>query len=252
MTLRSLLEDVAAGKLAAAEAESQVADLMVADLGHATLDLQRHTRRGRPEAVFCEGKTPDQVLRIIESMLVAQQNILLTRLKDDTRQAVLEAHGPRITRRSDLARIISIESQPAPRKPGEVAIVTAGTSDLPVSEEAAITAETLGSNVVRITDVGVAGLHRLLRHSETLRRARVVVVVAGMDGALPSVVAGLVQAPVIAVPTSVGYGASFHGVAALLSMLNACAPGIGVVNIDNGYGAGYLADAILGSGKCEL
>ncbi|MEQ8822148.1 MAG: nickel pincer cofactor biosynthesis protein LarB [Sumerlaeia bacterium] len=228
-------------------------DPALTDLGFAQVDLARVARRGRPEAIFSQGKTPAQVVAIARALAEAGQTALATRTSPEQRDALESALGGTFdVARHDTARLVVVRAQgaeTAPRKTGTVGIVCAGTTDMPVAEEAAITAETLGSPVVRHFDIGVAGLHRLLRRLEDIRTCRVLVVVAGMEGALPSVVAGLVQAPVIAVPTSVGYGASFQGVAALLGMLNSCSPGISVVNIDNGYGAGYLADVINGVGE---
>lgn len=248
-SIDDLLARVAAGSLSPADAASALRSLMTADLGVAQVDLQRLARRGRPEAIFCQGKTVDQVVAVARRMVEAGQNVLATRASVEQRDALSREFAGRVLRRSDEARLVHIEVDPAPRKVGEVGVFAAGTSDLAVAEEAAITAESLGSPVRRVYDVGVAGLHRLLRRHEEIERARVLIVVAGMEGALPSVVAGLARAPVIAVPTSVGYGASFEGLAALLGMLNSCSPGIGVVNIDNGFGAGYLADAINAIGE---
>jgi len=214
----------------------------VADLGFARVDTHRALRKGFPEVIFGGGKTPDQVVKIAAKILAAESRVLITRITD--------AHARRLRRTfkravyHEIARCVTIEKSPLRKRPGTIGIICAGTSDLPVAEEAAVTAEVMGNHVERIYDVGVAGLHRLLAKSENLRRANVLVVVAGMEGALPSVVAGLVSRPVIAVPTSVGYGASFGGVAALLGMLNSCASGLTVVNIDNGFGAGFAASQI--------
>jgi NCAIR mutase (PurE)-related protein len=213
-----------------------------ADLGFAQVDTHRALRKGFPEVIFGSGKTPEQVLKIATRLMQGEQRILVTR--------ITAAHA-RLLRRKfktavhhEAARCVTIEKAPGPRRPGTIAVVCAGTSDLPVSEEAAVTAEIMGNKVERVVDAGVSGLHRILSKLETLQRANVVVVVAGMEGALPSVVAGLVSKPVIAVPTSVGYGASFHGLAALLGMLNSCGSGVTVVNIDNGFGGGYAASQI--------
>jgi hypothetical protein len=209
------------------------------DLGFATLDHDRARRKGFPEVVFCQGKTPAQAAEIFGRLAAASPRVLATRATLDHYRAVRRV--VRAAQYDDLARAIWVDREPdRPRHPG-VAVVAAGTSDLPVAEEAARTLDVMGHTADRVYDVGVAGLHRLVRHAPALRRATVVVVVAGMEGALPSVVGGLVAAPVIAVPTSVGYGASFGGMAALLAMLNSCAPGVAVVNIDNGFGAGYIA-----------
>lgn len=211
------------------------------DLGYAELDHHRALRKGFPEVVLGEGKTPEQLAAIAEKLAAGSDKLLITRADVERYRAVKENvpdavyHAP--------ARAITLERTRAPKQPG-VAVCCAGTSDVPVAEEAAITAEIMGSAADRLYDIGVAGIHRLLDKLETLRRANAVVVVAGMEGALPSVVAGLVSAPVIAVPTSVGYGASFGGLTPLLAMLNSCAAGVAVVNIDNGFGAGYLAAVI--------
>jgi NCAIR mutase (PurE)-related protein len=214
----------------------------VADLGFAQVDTHRALRKGFPEVIFGAGKTPEQVLKIAATLLEHEQNVLATR--------VTAAHA-RVLRKKfrraihhELARCVTIEKKPLPKRPGTIAVICAGTSDLPVAEEAAVTAEIMGNCVERVNDVGVAGVHRLFNRLEGIRRANVVIVVAGMEGALPSVVAGLVAKPVIAVPTSIGYGASFGGLAALLGMLNSCASGLTVVNIDNGFGAGYAASQI--------
>lgn len=212
--------------------------------GVAELDLLRARRRGYPEAVFAEGKTPEQLRAIA---LAIRDNphagvTLFTRTDPERAEVILEVLPD--ARHEPGARLVAWPAEPPAPSGGVVVVACAGTSDLPVAREAALTAEYLGRSVMLITDVGVAGLHRIIRHLPTLREAGAIVVVAGMDGALPSVVAGLVSAPVVACPTSVGYGAAFNGIAPLLTMLNACAPGVGVVNIDNGYGAGHLAAQI--------
>jgi NCAIR mutase (PurE)-related protein len=226
-----LLEDVKAGRLAPRDAAHRLATLPFEDLGFARLDHHRALRKGFPEVVFGGGKTPEQIAIIVEAIASRGQNSLVTRASREAAAAV-------------VARVPCAVYHETALK-GGVAVVCAGTSDIPVAEEAAITAEFHGAVVERIRDVGVAGLHRLLDRAQAIRQADVVIVVAGMEGALPSVVGGLVEAPVIAVPTSVGYGAAFQGLAALLAMLNSCAPGVAVVNIDNGFGAGYLAATIL-------
>lgn len=210
-------------------------------LGYATVDTQRKARQGVTEVIYGASKTPEQILGICSALAErGETNILVTRCSREAAE-LLEKHLP--VRYHEIAHIAV--AVPAPQEQtGNIAVVAAGTSDLPVAEEAAITAETLGNQVQRIYDVGVAGIHRLLARVEDLRKARVIIAVAGMEGALASVVGGLVSAPVIAVPTSVGYGASFGGVAALLAMLNSCASGVSVVNIDNGFGAGYQASLI--------
>ncbi len=241
--LRDLLEQVQAGDVSVEEALDQLRDLPYEDLGFARVDHHRALRRGVPETVFCGGKTPQQVAAIVERLAARHARVLATRAESDAFEAV-KAVVPSATYHA-LGRVIVVGEMPAvePDVP-YVLVVTAGTSDLPVAEEAALTARACGSRVERLTDVGVSGLHRLLYARPLLQEANVVVVVAGMEGALPSVVGGLVACPVIAVPTSVGYGASFGGLAALLAMLNSCAPGVTVVNIDNGYGAGYSAHLI--------
>ena len=214
----------------------------VADLGFAQVDTHRALRKGFPEVIFGAGKTPAQVVKIAAQLVAREQRVLVTRLATEHAKA-LRKKFPRAVHH-ESARCVTIEKKPLPKRPGFIAVICAGTSDLPVAEEAAVTAEIMGNRVERIADVGVAGLHRILSRLETLQRANVLVVVAGMEGALPSVVAGLVSKPVIAVPTSVGYGASFGGIAALLGMLNSCGSGVTVVNIDNGFGAGYAASQI--------
>ena len=246
--LRSLLLDIQRGDASIEDALRQLRDLPYEDIGDARLDHHRHLRTGPPEVVYAESKTPEQVAEIMERMAQRGNLALATRAHPDAYAATV-ARLPQAVY-YDRARIIAVNaSQPAafslqPSAPYLV-VATGGTSDLPVAEEAAITAEMLGHRVVRLYDVGVAGLHRLLPHRETLYDAAVVIVVAGMEGALASVVGGLVACPVVAVPTSVGYGAAFGGLAALLSMLNACAPGIAVVNIDNGFGAAAFAHLIM-------
>ena len=239
--VRQLLEAVAAGSVAPAEAMMRLRDMPVDDLGFARVDLHRSLRHGVPEAVFCQGKTPAQVLAIVERLAQAHDNILATRAAPDV-IAALEASGLPMRVHAD-AKLVVVRPQLV-EGVGLILVVSAGTSDVPVAEEAAVTAEAMGNRVERLFDCGVAGLHRLVPHLDRLNEANAIVAVAGMEGALPSVIGGLVDRPVIAVPTSVGYGASFGGVAALLAMLNSCAPGISVVNIDNGYGAAAQANQI--------
>ena len=212
------------------------------DIGFAKIDLDRLRRRGQPEVVYGAGKTAAQLVAIFRAMAKSGQNAFATRVSPENARVVRKKF-PRAAYH-ELARTLTHDVAPLPRRCGKVAVLCAGTSDLPVAEEAAITAERMGAQVVRLFDVGVAGLHRLLSRQEQFADARALVVVAGMEGALPSVVAGLVDKPVIAVPTSVGYGASFRGLAALLGMLNSCAAGVSVVNIDNGFGAGVAAAMI--------
>lgn len=211
----------------------------VADLGFAQVDLHRSLRKGFPEVIFGSHKTPAQVVRIAEQLKAREQNILVTRVNADHAKAFKKKFPKAVFH--EAARCLTLETKPLPKRPGLIAILSAGTSDLPVAEEAAITANIMGNRIELVQDIGVAGLHRLLGKLSLLQQATVLVVVAGMEGALPSVVAGLVDKPVIAVPTSVGYGASLGGLAALLAMLNSCASGVTVVNIDNGFGAGYAA-----------
>ncbi|MCL6559373.1 MAG: nickel pincer cofactor biosynthesis protein LarB [Firmicutes bacterium] len=212
------------------------------DLGFARIDHHRALRRGVPEVIFCQGKTSPRIVEIVRHMLENSAVIMGTRA-DTTVFEEVKKIAPAAVYHED-ARIFVIEQEKLPRNSGTIAVVSAGTSDIPVAEEAAVTAEVFGNMVEWLYDVGVAGIHRLFMNIEVLHRAKVIIVVAGMEGALASVVAGLVDKPVIAVPTSVGYGANFHGLSALLTMLNSCAPGVAVVNIDNGFGAGYLAHLI--------
>ena len=214
----------------------------VADLGYAQVDMHRALRKGFPEVIYGAGKTPAQVAGIAAKLVEREQRVLATRIGPEHAK-LLKKKFPHAVHH-ELARCVTIQKQPATKRPGVIAVVCAGTSDLPVAEEAAVTAEIMGNHVERVTDVGVAGLHRLLGRMEAIQSANVLVVVAGMEGARPSVVAGLVAKPIIAVPTSVGYGASLGGIAALLAMLNSCASGVTVVNIDNGFGAGYAASQI--------
>jgi hypothetical protein len=241
-SLRTLLEEVRSGSLAVDGAIDQLRDWPFRDLGEAMLDTHRELRRGHPEVIYCAGKTVLQVRTIIAALLEGGSNILATRATPEMAEVVMALHPA--ARYNPLGRILVIQRHDRPLTPTTIAIVTAGTSDQSVAEEAAETALLFGNQVERINDVGVAGLHRLLARLETIRQARVIIVVAGMEGALASVVAGLVARPVIAVPTSVGYGAHFGGLSALLGMLTSCAGGVGVVNIDNGFGAACLASMI--------
>lgn len=240
-TLRALLDAVAAGRVTVGDAVARLRDLPYADLGFAKVDMHRELRVGAAEAVFCPGKTPAQVVAILERLISEHTNVLATRADDAVVGAVVAAGLPHAWH--PLARLIV--ARPEPREGvGLIVVAAAGTADLPVAEEAALVAEALGNRVERVTDCGVAGLHRLLAHRDLLTEANVIIGVAGMEGALPSVIGGLVDRPVIAVPTSVGYGTSLNGLAALLAMLNSCAAGISVVNIDNGYGAAHQASQI--------
>lgn len=240
--LRKIIDEVRVGNLATDEALERLRDLPYEDLGFAKVDHYRSLQKGFPEVVFCPGKTTDQVVEIMKRLCANHTNVMATRASREAFEAVREDIPD--ARYYDSARIIVMSREALPKSPGTILVVSAGTADLPVAEEAAVTAEVLGNEVDRLYDVGVAGLHRLLDRRKKLFFANVIIVVAGMEGALASVVGGMVAKPVIAVPTSVGYGASFHGLAALLSMLNSCAAGIGVVNIDNGFGAGCLASMI--------
>jgi pyridinium-3,5-biscarboxylic acid mononucleotide synthase len=239
--LRNLLEQVQSGNVDIDSAMRRLKKLPYDDLGYAKIDYHRCMRQGVPEVIYCEGKTISQIQGIVTRIAEHHSNILATRASSSVYEGIREVYDD--CRYHEMARVIVINPRDT-EKIGNIAVVSAGTSDIPVAEEAVITAETLGNNVNRIYDVGVAGIHRLLNCCEDLFRANVVVVVAGMEGALTSVVGGLVSSPVIGVPTSIGYGASFGGVAALLSMLNSCASGVSVVNIDNGFGAGYQASLI--------
>jgi len=237
-----LLEKFLAGKATQNAVLQAFQAAPVADLGFASVDTHRALRNGFPEVIFGSGKTPAQVVKIAAKLLERNGRVLVTRVTPEHAKAVRRKFKRAIYH--EMAGCLTIETKPMAKRPGTVAVICAGTSDLPVAEEAAVTAEIMGNRVERIWDVGVAGLHRLLARLETIQTANVLVVVAGMEGALPSVVAGLVAKPVIAVPTSVGYGASFGGLAALLGMLNSCGSGVTVVNIDNGFGAGYAASQI--------
>jgi hypothetical protein len=241
--LNELLAAVQRGELTVAQATVQIQDAP-GPLSFATLDHNRTLRTGVPEVVFCQGKTPDQVVEIMGQILRHEGRALATRAAPDVAEAVLRQFPA--ARYDARARIIALGEQPASASDGPyVAVASGGTSDIPVADEAALTLEFLGDRVQRVYDVGVAGIHRLLRKQEVLREARVVIAIAGMEGALASVVGGLVSCPVVAVPTSIGYGASFGGLAALLAMLNSCSPGVVVVNIDNGFGAAIHAHKIM-------
>lgn len=242
-----LLRQVQSGALSIEDALVKLKSEPFEDLGFAKVDHHRALRQSAAEVVYGAGKTPEQIRQITERLLAQDaETILITRISAETADAIRQQMPLQYF---DLAKIGVAGAMPRDATKGHIVVATAGTSDIPVAEEAAVTAEALGNRVVRLYDVGVAGLHRLLSNLEPLMSARVVVAIAGMEGALASVIGGLVDCPVIAVPTSVGYGASFGGVAALLSMLNSCASGVSVVNIDNGFGAGYLASMINHMGK---
>jgi hypothetical protein len=240
--LLKLLQSVAAGDTPAVDAARQLRHLSVEDVGFAHIDHHRSLRKGFPEVIFGEGKTAEQIIGIMERMRVQEHVILATRIDPEKARAVLD----RIPARYDPeARMIVWEITPPPiQGRGTILILSAGTSDIPVAMEASLTAQAMGNRVETVFDVGVAGIHRLLQHRERIETATVLIVVAGMEGALPSVVAGLVSRPVIAVPTSIGYGVSLGGLTALFAMLNSCSSNVAVVNIDNGFGAGYMAAMI--------
>ena len=243
--LEALLTEVAEGRIAPQQALDRLRHLPFEDLSFARIDHHRPLRQGHPEVVFCEGKMPAQVVTICERLEAASGSFLGTRASPEVARLLMERF-PRLVW-NQLARTVHLPTTDRSRRltsTGTILVVSAGTSDLPVAEEAAVVAEVFGHPVERLVDVGVAGLHRLLAATDQLQKARVVIVVAGMEGALPSVVGGMISAPVIAVPTSVGYGASFGGLAALLAMLNSCASGVTVVNIDNGFGAAAAASRI--------
>ncbi len=240
--LTKLLQNVRAGKVNIESALDRLKHLPFEDVVYAHIDHHRHLRHGMPEVIYCEGKTVEQITGIAKRMLEAGSDVLATRAEEKVYRAV-----KKLDRRAEYhkaSRAIVIQHKKKTQTHGVILVITAGTSDIPVAEEAVVTAKMLGSAVETVYDVGVAGIHRILSKKEILDSARVIVVVAGMDGALPSVVGGLVDKPVIAVPTSVGYGAGFQGVAPLLTMLNSCASGVAVMNIDNGFGAGVLAHRI--------
>ena len=236
------LEAVQSGRLSVEDALLKLKTQPFADIGYAKVDLHRKIRQGAAEVIYGAGKTPEQILGIAETLCAnGQTTILITRLSEEKAEQIQSVQP--LSYHAD-ARIGIVGAPPRPDGIGTVLVATGGTSDIPVAEEAALTAEVLGNQVTRLYDVGVAGLHRLLAHLDDIMGASVIIAIAGMEGALASVISGLADCPVIAVPTSVGYGASFHGLSALLSMLNSCASGVSVVNIDNGFGAGYLASII--------
>ena len=237
-----LLEQFRAGKIDRDTMLRVMLAAPIVDLGFAQVDTHRALRKGFPEVIFGEGKTPAQVAAIAARLFAANDRVLITRIGPEHVRVLKKKFRHAV--HHEMARCVSIQKKPLPKRPGAIAVVCAGTSDLPVAEEAAVTAEIMGNSVVSINDVGVAGLHRLLSRVEALRSVNVIIAVAGMEGALPSVIAGLVSRPVIAVPTSIGYGANLGGIAALLAMLNSCGSGVTVVNIDNGFGAGYAASQI--------
>ena len=240
--IRNILEGVRGGALSVDDALLQLKQEPFAELGYAKVDLHRKIRQGAGEVIYGAGKTAEQITGILTAMQEnGQKNVLITRLDAQKAAAVSQVHSIHYNAQAGIGILGENE---APHGMGTIVVATGGTSDVPVAEEAALTAEFLGNPVLRLYDVGVAGIHRLLSHSQELMSASVIIAIAGMEGALASVIGGLVECPVIAVPTSVGYGASFGGIAALLSMLNSCASGTAVVNIDNGFGAGYMASTI--------
>ncbi len=241
--LKKLLNDLHKQKLTPQQAIKKLEILPFEDLEFAKIDHHRELRSGMPEVIYCQGKTVAQIKKIIQSMNHAGHSILATKLSKET-FSKLKSFLPKISEYNETAQTLVIEKIKSKKKSGLITIITAGTSDIPIAEEASVTARILGSETETLFDVGVAGIHRLFNSLEQIRKARVVVVVAGMEGALASVVGGLVDKPIIAVPTSIGYGTSFGGVSALLTMLNSCATGIAVVNVDNGFGAGCMAHRI--------
>lgn len=245
--LRSMLEKVASAQLSIDQAICNLQQLDTEDIGYAHIDHHRSLRKGFPEVIFGEGKTADQIVGIMERMISKEDTVLTTRV-DPKKAVIILDRFPDSLYYEQAQMVVHARNRKPPRGRGHIIVVSAGTSDIPVAQEAALTAEFMGNHVESIYDVGVAGIHRLLEHRSKLQEASVLVVVAGMEGALPSVIAGLTARPVIAVPTSIGYGASLGGIAALLGMLNSCASNVAVVNIDNGFGAGYMA-AIINRGE---
>jgi pyridinium-3,5-biscarboxylic acid mononucleotide synthase len=241
--LKKLLTDFSKNKLSTSEVMKRFQNLPYEDIDFAKIDHHREIRNGLPEVIFCPGKSVQQIKKIIKSLEKANSNILATKLTAGSYKK-LKTSLPKNAEYNEQGQILAIRNKKTIYSKGLITIITAGTSDIPIAEEASTTAQLMGSQVEKIFDVGVAGLHRLLDKMEQVRKARVLIVVAGMEGALASVVGGLVDQPIIAVPTSIGYGASFHGISALLTMLNSCATGIAVVNIDNGFGAGCMAHRI--------
>ncbi len=240
--IQQLLEGVSQGKVSVEEALLKLKAKPFEDIGYAKVDMHRRIRQGTAEVIYGAGKTPEQMIGIIDVMKEnGQDRILITRLSGEAAQEIQKSHPLHYYEEAGVGILGNL---PEPDGIGTIVVATGGTSDIPVAEEAALTAQILGNQVIRLYDVGVAGLHRTLAHLDEIMSASVIIAIAGMEGALASVIGGLADCPVIAVPTSVGYGASFHGLSALLSMLNSCASGVSVVNIDNGFGAGYLANMI--------
>ena len=242
-----MLQAVQSGQLSVDKALDSLRSFPYEDIGFAKIDTHRALRRGFPEVIFCQGKTIHQIQQIVKKMLAGNSIILAMRASMDVAEGLREMSVQ--LEYNEMARAVIIGQKPKPVNKGIVLVISAGTADLPVSEEAAVTAEAMANRVKRLTDVGVAGVHRLLDNIQTIQSANVIVVAAGMEGALPGVVAGLVDKPVIGIPTNVGYGTHFGGISPLLTMLNSCSPGLAVVNIDNGFGAGYMAALINRLGK---
>ena len=240
--MKKILKEYKAGKIKLNDVLEKIKSLPYEDLGFAKIDTHREIRKGFPETVFCKGKTISQILIIIEKLSKKHQNILLTKANKNIYNSIKKIYKK--AEYNEQSKTITIKKYKMKQKKGMILIITAGTSDIPVAEEASVTADIMGNNVEKAYDVGVAGIHRLFDIKDKIFSANVIIVVAGMDGALASIVGGITSKPVIAVPTSVGYGASFHGIAPLLTMLNTCAEGVVVVNIDNGFGAGYFASLI--------
>ena len=240
--LDKILKDYKSGKTSLAGTKKQVGNISLVKLAHTRVDLQRRERTGASEVIYGAGKTTKQILEIAETLLASNQNVLATRLSDEAIHALKEKYPK--AKISDVAKMVAIYKGTQPKLKGQIAVVSAGTSDMRVAEEAKFTAEFFGNKVETFYDCGVAGLNRLANAIDQIKKAKVIIVVAGMEGALASVLAGLVKSPIIAVPTSVGYGANFGGLSALLSMINSCANGVSIVNIDNGFGAGYNAHLI--------
>ncbi len=249
MDIQQLLQDFKSGKIAEKSVLNKLRNLPFQDLDFAKIDYHRHLRKGFGEVVFCQNKTTEQILKIVSHMSKNSSNILLTRVKEDAAKAIIKKFKK--AEHNKLARTMVIrnkkelsKTQKVAKKKGKILILTAGTSDIPVAEEAKVTAELMGNSVEVIHDIGIAGIHRILKNIDKFEEPNVIIAVAGMEGAMPSVICGLTSKPIIAVPTSVGYGSNFQGLSALLTMLNSCCPGIAVVNIDNGFGAGYFASLI--------
>jgi NCAIR mutase (PurE)-related protein len=240
--IKKILSKVRDGRCSMEEAIEHLKDLPYKDVGFAKVDSHRALRRGFPEVIFCQGKTPEQVVRIAQEITRGESDLLATRARPEVYQAMVKKFPK--AQYNETAKTITVKKTSRKAQKGLILVITGGTLDIPIAEEARVTAELMGNRVETLYDVGVAGIHRLLRHRKELSQANVIIVVAGMEGALPGVVSGLVDCPVIGVPTSVGYGASFGGISPLLTMLNTCSEGVSVVNIDNGFGAGYSASLI--------